>query len=94
MKKVNFKRMTNQLLAGVFGLALMGGILLSSQDAEAQEKPPKEIVNPNPGEGNPDCEGSTVPNTNCPIWVVKVEFIFTGPKFTCTTGGSYTCKTS
>jgi len=36
MKKVNFKKLTNQFLAGVFGLALMGGVMLHTQDVEAQ----------------------------------------------------------
>lgn len=36
MKKVNFKKLTNSFLAGVFGLALMGGVMLNTQEAEAQ----------------------------------------------------------
>jgi len=36
MKKVNFKKLTNQFLAGVFGLALMGGVMLHAQVVEAQ----------------------------------------------------------
>lgn len=37
MKKVNFKKLTNQFLAGVFGLALMGGVMLHTQDVEARQ---------------------------------------------------------
>ena len=35
MKKVNFKKLTNQFLAGVFALTLMGGVMLNTQEAEA-----------------------------------------------------------
>jgi|GEM_PF-2305018 len=37
MKKVNFKKLTNQFLAGVFALTLMGGVMLNTQDVEAQK---------------------------------------------------------
>jgi len=50
MKKVNFKKLTNQFLAGVFGLALMGGVMLNTQDVEAQQGPINlELVDLNPG---------------------------------------------
>jgi len=45
MKKVNFKKLTNQFLAGVFALTLMGGMMLNTQDVMAQE------LTPNPGGG-------------------------------------------
>jgi len=32
MKKVNFKKLTNQFLAGVFALTLMGGVMLHAQE--------------------------------------------------------------
>ena len=45
MKKVNFKKLTNQFLAGVFGLALMGGVMLNFESAYSQIK------------GSVDCSG-------------------------------------
>jgi len=43
MKKVNFKKLTNQFLAGVFALTLMGGVMLNTQDVEAQKIEVKDL---------------------------------------------------
>jgi len=37
MKKVNFKKLTKQFLAGVFALTLMGGVMFSFQNLKAQD---------------------------------------------------------
>ena len=36
MKKMNFKKLVKQFLVGIFGLALMGGVMLNTQEMEAQ----------------------------------------------------------
>ena len=36
MKKVNFKKLGKQFMAGLFGVALMGGVMLNTQEVEAQ----------------------------------------------------------
>jgi hypothetical protein len=36
MKKLNLKKRVSQLMAGIFGLALMGGLLLTTQTTYAQ----------------------------------------------------------
>jgi hypothetical protein len=36
MKKVNFRKLGKQFLAGLFGVALMCGVMLNTQTAEAQ----------------------------------------------------------
>ncbi|MGM0635114.1 MAG: hypothetical protein ACQESK_03540 [Bacteroidota bacterium] len=76
--------MTNQLLAGVFGLALMGGVMLSSQEAEAQGGSlPPVIVDPNPGGGDSDCEQGS------PIWITEWSDKYNST--TCRPGGDCCC---
>ncbi|MGM0635107.1 MAG: hypothetical protein ACQESK_03505 [Bacteroidota bacterium] len=81
--------MTNQLLTGVFGLALMGGVLLDSQEAEAQEKPPKEIVDPNPGGDDRECK---IEQISCG-WFSDDRMVchVNGNDLTCNCGDSTEC---
>jgi len=81
MKKVNFKKLTNQFLAGVFGLALMGGVMLHTQDVEAQELALAEIS----VEGGDDsCErGNPTWRTN---WSDRYQ------RTTCRPGGDCCCE--
>ncbi|MGM0635117.1 MAG: hypothetical protein ACQESK_03555 [Bacteroidota bacterium] len=55
MKKVNFKRMTNQLLFGLLAVALIGGLLLNSQEIGAQVGPEPETIDETP-RGDDSCD--------------------------------------
>ena len=44
MKNVNFKKRVIQLMAGLFGIILMGGVMFSTQIVDAQEFPQDETL--------------------------------------------------
>ena len=88
------KKMVGYLAIAIFAIALAINIKVTLDNPLSMVSNQALALQTSGSSSGGSCQTGGQPNIYCPYWNVTITWTFTGPKYSCTTGGQFKCDTS